>query len=247
MHFAIAFVDLIKQLYDDGYITAEQMSDLESNKLFESPVATTTAPSILPVVCECSMVHGNISSLGVSTTSTAEGDVSKLQNDHVEVKSAHDESAKSTLNATATEHNSISTDTAGSDNVVVRPDQTIDIKTYEHDIQVSTSITPSTALPTDSKVSPINDMQSYEASGISVASKEENCKDSFSESTHQSTMINTEKTDVQNVDKNLHQDSSPISDGISKEHKEDTVPLNNHDKSHSPALLEHKEGTLYGM
>jgi len=74
------FVDLIRQLYSDGYITAEEASHLESKKLFEVPVVATSTTATVPAapcITSCTtagttnaMLLPSIASVSTSTTIT---------------------------------------------------------------------------------------------------------------------------------------------------------------------------------
>ena len=243
------FVDLIKQLYSDGHVTAEQVCELESRKLFEHPA--TTAPSITSMSCDDSVINGNSSSI---VASAVEVDVPKC---HVEVSSTSDEILTS---SSITEHNFMDTHYTSSVSMA-RPEQTIDMTTHKHDVELPSSVTPSAALPADpilSEKNPTGDLYNNEASGISVVfgvnvqkEKDEKSLGNLPISTVQD---NTEQSDIQN--KNLFQCSSSaesvacLDESSIKSNGETTacdLTVNDHVKSSSPVLLEHKEGTVNGI
>jgi len=73
----VLYVALIKHLYSDGHITAEQASHLESKKLFEAPVTATStiatapaAPSTTACTTAATTNATPIASVSTSTTIT---------------------------------------------------------------------------------------------------------------------------------------------------------------------------------
>ena len=68
--FIFTYVDLIKHLYSDGHITAEEASQLSAKKLFEVPPATptTTAP---PISLSSTTPSASSSSASTATSATS--------------------------------------------------------------------------------------------------------------------------------------------------------------------------------
>ena len=68
--FILTYVDLIKHLYSDGHITAEEASQLSAKKLFEVPPATptTTAP---PISLSSTTPSASSSSASTATPATS--------------------------------------------------------------------------------------------------------------------------------------------------------------------------------
>ena len=268
-------VDLIRQLYSDEHITAEEASHLESCKLFKVPVSsttTTTAPSIPPVVCDYSIVNGNSSNSGISVISTTKADVTKLTEllngptDHVEaIASTSTDLFTNAFGVTVTEHNSMTTNGA-SVITSTEPEQNIDMTSHEQDLELPPCVAQSGELLTDLKLSDklyTDGLGKNESSDTSELSniivhqmqdlQDEKSNDNFPTSTEptlKDTVIRTDQTDAPNVGENPSQSSTSvacISEESLEEITESDLTVNGHVKSNSSMLSDHKEDTVHGM
>ena len=68
--FILTYVDLIKHLYSDGHITAEEASQLSAKKLFEVPPATPTT-TVPPISLSSTTPSASSSSASTATSATS--------------------------------------------------------------------------------------------------------------------------------------------------------------------------------
>ena len=247
------FVDLIRQLYSDGYITAEEASHLESKNMFKEPItATTTTPIIPSVICDHSVFNGNSSRSGVSVIGAAKTDATQLTElhptNHVEtIASTCTQSLANTLGVHVTEHNSMGTNDAS----VFTLEQNVNVTSHEHDLELPPCVTQSYELSADSKLSDNLKNEASDTTTLSGQDHQDKCVNATStELAHKSVVTSTDQTDVPNVDANLSQHSTTVSHLSEESHKEVSeldLTANGHVKSSSSLPCNHKEDTINGM
>ena len=257
--------DLIRQLYSDGHITAEEASHLESRKLFKVPMASTNTPSISPAVCDYSIINGNSSNSGISVICTTKVDATKYTEphngptDYVEVTST--DLLTDAFGVTVTEHNSMATNDASVITNAV-PEQNIDMTSHTQDQELPPQ---SDELPADAKLSDklysdnLGKTESSDTSELSsiIVNKEqdhqdEKSSDNFPTSTEQTkdAVISTDQTDAPNVDENASECFTSVARVSKESHEEITesdLTVNGHVKSNSLIVSDHQKDTVNGM
>ena len=243
------FVDLIRQLYSDGYITAEEASHLESKNMFKEPITATTTPIIPSVICDHSVFNGNSSSSGVSVIGAAKTDATQLTELHPtnHVETIASTCTQSLTNTLGVHHNSMGTNDAS----VFTLEQNVNVTSHEHNLELPPCVTQSYELSTDSKLSDNLKNEASDTTTLSGQDHHDKCVNATStELAHSCVVISTDQTDVPNVDENLSQHSATVPHLSEESHKEVSeldLTENGHVKSSSPLLCNHKEDTINGM